>query len=192
MHKHSDSHRAYTAGDGGDIGCLLGAGIEIKVTDELIAYTVYTHVDKNRTLFYHIAGYHTGLTASGNEYIGVLGEGSEVCGTRMTYRNGSVFGEKKRTHRLTDDIATSDNDAILARNRNSRFVYKTHNARRSAGLEAGCTGKELSDVICVERVYVFVGADCLDNSVGVYLLGNGHLNEDAVDIVVLVEEIDKL
>ena len=67
MHKDRDRHRSYTAGHGGDVGCLFCAGVKIKVAHKLVADTVYAYVDKHCAFFDHIAGDHLGLADSGRE-----------------------------------------------------------------------------------------------------------------------------
>ena len=144
MHKDRNGHRTDTAGYGGDIGCLFGAGIEIQVAYKLVANTVDADVDKHCALLDHIAGDHLGLADCGNQDIGVTGKGSKILCARVANGNRSVFCKQKRAHRLADDIASAINNAILSRNVNVVLLKQSHYACRGAGLEAGRAGEKLA------------------------------------------------
>jgi hypothetical protein len=60
------------------------------------------------------------------------------------------------------------------------------------GLEPGVAGDQPSDVLGVEPVDVLDGIDAPEHGPGVDVIGDGHLDEDAVDVVAPVQRIDRL
>ena len=104
----------------------------------------------------------------------------------MAYGNGSVFVQKKHSHRLAHDIASADYNTFPAADVNAAFVDKLHNSRGGTGNKIKITNHNFADICRVKRVNIFVGRNAVDYSFIVKVLGQWKLNQYSVNFIIVV------
>lgn len=98
--------------------------------------------------------------------------------------------EKKR-HGFSHDVATAKHDRIGAFDRDFIAAKNLHTARGSAGDKSPTIAYELAKVDGVEAIDVFGRSDGFKNALGIDLRGQRELDQDAVDIIVVVQVGDE-
>ena len=193
FHKHRDGHRADAAGNGSDRAGNARGGFKVHISAELaFLVSVHTDVDNDRAFFYHIACDEFCLADRGNQNV------RPACDLREIFRFGvadgdrSVSVEKEHCLRLSDYVASADDDALLALGADAGLLYKLHHAGRSAGKEVKIPDHDLADVCRGECVHIFFFADGVDDLLLVNVRGERKLNEYSVDLVRAVKMIDEL
>src|SRR5436190_22205394 len=95
---------------------------------------------------------------------------------------------KNRSHRFANNIAATQDDNFGAGQRHVTANEQFVNAGGSAGDEACRIAEEqLAHVVGMKAIDVFVGVDRGINLGRIDVVGNRRLDEDAVDVLVLVE-----
>ena len=124
QHEGDDGHRADATRDGRDVGGERRYLIEGNVTGELeatltrsIGYTRGTYVDDDGTRAYHIGLEELRHAEGCDDDVCLQTELLDVGRTAVADRDGAVAGstlvQEELRHRLTDDVATAKNNAVL-------------------------------------------------------------------------------
>ncbi len=93
-------------------------------------------------------------------------------------------------HRLADDVRAADDDHVCALGLHVGGREELLDAVGRTGLEAGVAGDEAADVLGVEAVDVLRRVDGAQDRPVLDVVGDRHLDENAVDILVGVEVLD--
>ncbi len=97
----------------------------------------------------------------------------------------------ERSHRLADNVAPADDNAVLSRRIDARRAEELPNPGGRAGDESiPLPDEHLADVHRMEAVHILGGMDAPHHRVGIDLPGQRHLHEDAVDLRIGVQLID--
>ena len=202
MHQHGDRHRSHAAGHRGDGRRLLLHGVEVHVAHQSeaplgggIVDAVHADVDHGHSVFHHVGRYGVGTSGRGDDDVGLAGVGGDVIGPRVADRDRGVGAilllEQDVGHGLAHDVAAAHDDDVLARDLHAAALQELLNAMRGAGQEAGLSDHHLADVHRMESVHILVGGDGLDHAVFVDVLGERHLNENAVHRVIVVQLLNQ-
>ncbi len=105
--------------------------------------------------------------------------------------HGAVALEQKRGHRLADDVGAADDHRLLAGQIADGVLEHQDAALRRAGNEGLAAGPQAAGIDDVKAVDVLVRIDGIDHGIGIDLVGQGELDQDAVDAVVGVELFDQ-
>ena len=111
----------------------------------------------------------------------------------MTYGDSSIailLLHHELSHRLTNDVGTSKDDALLTTGLDVIALQQGNDAQRRCRNEARQTNRHTAHVDGMETVDILTIVDGLDNLLLVDVLGQGELNDKAIDIVVVVQFVD--
>src|SRR6188508_1092889 len=101
----------------------------------------------------------------------------------MTNCHRRVLLQKQHCHRLTDNIASADNDRVPAADRNFRTFQYLDNARWRTRDQRILTERKSSNIHRMKTVDVFRRIDRLEYLACIDLRRQRKLDEDAVDVV---------
>ena len=115
MHQHCDGHGANTAGYRGYSRAKGLNVLIVNVAAKLAVFvTVHTDVDNNGTLFNHIGGDKFCTSDGGNKYVSLTAELFKILRFGVADGHGGVSVKHQHCHRLADDIASTDDNTVLA------------------------------------------------------------------------------
>lgn len=200
LEEHGDGHGTDAAGDGGDGAGDFGAGVVVGITDEAIAtfgigviFAVDADIDDDSAWFEHIAGDHFGAADGGDDDIGFFEVGVEVAGPAVADGDGGVGFLEEHGDGKANDIGAADDDGIGATDFDTTSFEEDHTAVGGTGDKAWFAPfhGEAADVEGVEAVDIFADVDGVKDSFFVDMVGEGELDEDAVDGGVGVEFLDE-
>ena len=107
----------------------------------------------------------------------------------MADRYGAVLREEKQCHRLADDVASADDNAVFTVGAYAVFGEQTHDSGGSAGGESVKTESYSADVCRMECVNVLRRRYRFDDLALVDALRERKLNKYAVDSFVSVQAL---
>ncbi len=200
-HEHGDGHGADAAGGGGDGGGDFLDFVAEYVAAEAVALlagvvvdAVHADVDDDGAGFDVFFGNHFGASDGGDEDVGLAADGGHVLGAAVDDGDGGVapvgLAREQEGEGSADDVgASGDNDAFALGHDVVAFE-QFDDAFGGAGDEGIESERQAADADGVKTVDVLVGVDAFDNRHFVESLGQGRLDEDAVDLVVGVEAVD--
>ena len=213
-HEHGDGHGANAAGNRSEKACGVD-GVGVNVTDQNAAFLTEFFQARKR-IFQQARGFsgignlvgadidHRGAGADpvrldesrfahgGNENIGAANDFGKIACFGMANGDGSVGMHQEKSHGLADDVAAAEHDGVGAFDGDLVAAKNFHAAGGSASDESGTIGNKLAEIHGMEAVDVFCGIDSFENALGIDLRGKRKLDEDAVDVVVIVEVGDEL
>src|SRR6185312_15075862 len=111
-------------------------------------------------------------------------------GFGVTDCDGGILVQEKHRDWLADNIAAANDDCMLAADGEVAALENFDDACRRAGGESGAAGLEFAGIHGMESIHIFGWRDGVEEKLGVDLLGKRELNQDAVDVVSIVEGID--
>ena len=94
------------------------------------------------------------------------------------------------SHRLTNDVRTSEDDTLLAAGLNVITLQKRDDTKRGGRDETRQTNRHTSHVDGMETIDILTIVNRLDDLLLVDMLRQGQLHDEAIDIVVLIQLID--
>ncbi len=213
-HEHSDGHGSDAAGNRSEKSGRVN-GVWVNVADENAAFLAELFQARQR-VFQQARGFRgignlicadindrragadpvwldeAGFAHGGNENVGATNNFGKIARFRMTDGDGSVGVHQQKGHGLADDVTATEHDGVGAFDRDLIAAKNLHAAGGGAGDESGAIGDELAEIHGMEAVNVFVRRDRFENALGIDLRGKWELDEDAVDIVVIIEIGDEL
>ncbi|VTR68175.1 conserved hypothetical protein [Desulfosarcina cetonica] len=207
-HQHGDRHGTDTTGNGGDVaGDLLG-GIEIHVAlqdghflagllADLLTHAVDADVDHAGPRFDPFRFHQVGNTSGHDENVGPFAVGGQILGARMHDGHGSVGARAFLHHHVGDgfahDVGATHDDHFGAAGLNAgahdHLLDAERRARRKFDFLA--PDHQTADVDRMEPVDILVRIDGVEHFFLINVLGQGQLNQDTVDAVVLVVLVDQ-
>jgi hypothetical protein len=104
--------------------------------------------------------------------------------------HGGVGGEQQRRHRLAEQIGTTDHHRVEAGEvRAVGLADEEHCTGRRAGNQPALeiAGHQLAGIDDMQAVDILLGPDRLDHRVGLEMIRQGQLHEDAMDFAIFVE-----
>ena len=104
---------------------------------------------------------------------------------RVADGDGGVGVGQQHGQGLADNVAASDDDRLLTLDGNVGAAENLHASGGGAGDEAGTLGAEVADVDRVEAIHILFRGDGEQNALGVHVVRQGKLDEDAIDVVTL-------
>ena len=173
----------------------------MNVADEAIAasrgrvvYSIDADIDHDGAFLQHLAGDEFGFADRRDENICRLDVHPQVLRPRVCNRYDGIrsrlFLQKYVGNRLTDDVASTHDDDVLA----CRIVPAPHqellNPRRRARLKRRPANDHPADIDGVETVYILPGADRLEDLLFVDVFRERQLNKDSVNLRVVVKLVD--
>ena len=189
--KHCDRHRSHAARNRGhEASHFEDRGVD--VAHQPCLRSVHADVDHGCSGLHHLRSDDPGTADSRHENIRsprVLGE---ACGARVADRHRRMLGEKQHRHGLPDDLASSDDDGLLALELHTMLGEHHHHPRRRRRHEERLAEKEEPCVRRMEPVDVFRRVDRAKNLRLVHVLRERKLDENPVDVVVNVQLGDEI
>jgi len=171
----------------GEGGFALGVAFEEAVEVLAVVDAVDANVDQGGAGLDHIGRYEAGAADGGDQDVGLAGDLAEVAGLGVADGDGGVVVQQKHGGGLAYDVAAADYHSVLAGDGDVAALEDLDDTRRRARREGGATGLEAAGVDGMEAVNIFLGRDGVEEGLGVNLLGQRKLDEDAVDVVAGVE-----
>jgi hypothetical protein len=132
------------------------------------------------------------FTHGGNENIGATNNFGKIACFGMANGDGGVGMHQQKGHGLADDVAAAEHDGVGAFDGNLVAAKNLHTTGGSASDESGTISDEPSEIHGMEAVDVFHRIDRFEDAFGIDLRRKRKLDENAVDIVVVVEIGDEL
>ena len=111
----------------------------------------------------------------------------------MTNRYGGIailFLHHQLSHRLTNDVGTSEDDTLLAAGLDVITLQKRDDAKGRGRDEARQTNRHTTYVDGMEAIDILTIVDRLNNLLLIDMLWQRQLHDEAINIVVLVQLID--
>ena len=91
---------------------------------------------------------------------------------------------------LADDVAAPDDDSMLAGDGKAAALEDFNDAGGRAGRERGTASEQAAGVDGVKAVNILGGSDGVEEDFGIDLRRERELDEDAVDVVAVIETGD--
>lgn len=104
----------------------------------------------------------------------------------------SVLVEKEHRLRLSDYIASADNNTFFSANFNAGFFYKLHNARRRTGNKIIIAYHNFAHICGMKRVNVFFGVNCINYVFFINMSGQRQLHQYSVYVFFFVQLFNEL
>ena len=196
LQEAGDGHRTDAAGDGGDGTGDFDGFVIGDIADEFAfavgaGDAVDTDVDNNGAGL-NPAAFDELWAANGcDQDIGAAADGFEVTGAGVGDGDGAVFLDKELRHRFANDVGTADDDSIKAFEAWHDRLGEDDGTGGGAGDEAAFADRQASDVHGMEAVDILVGVDGLDDLEAVDVLGERHLDQDAVNGRIAIKFADE-
>jgi hypothetical protein len=105
--------------------------------------------------------------------------------------DGGVRVRQQHGDWLADDVAASYNHGFLPGDFDAGAREDLHAAGGGARHQAGALRGEVADVHGMEAIHIFFRRDFEQHALGIDLLGERKLDEDAVNVVARVEFVDE-
>ena len=106
----------------------------------------------------------------------------------MRDRDGAVLGQKQKRRRFADQDGPSNHDHMLAGQVVAECAFgQDHTAGRRAGPHAGFAEHQTPGARLGQAVNILVGIDLLDCGRFVEAFRQGQLQQDAVDLIVVIQ-----
>ncbi len=213
-HKHGDGHGADAAGHRGEkAGGVNGVGMNVANQDTAffaeffqtrkrvvqqasgfrgIGNFVGAHIDDGGAGADPVGLNETRFAHGGNQNIGAAHDFGKIARFGMANGDGGVCMHEEKRHGFADDITSAKDNGVGAFDGDLVATQNFHAAGGSAGDESGTTGDELAEIDRVEAIDVFRRSNRFKDAFGIDLGGKRKLNQDAVNIVVIVQVGDEL
>ncbi len=105
----------------------------------------------------------------------------------MANRHSCVLVEQEHGDGLADNVATADDDGVLAGNGNVAALENLNDAGRRAGRKRRAAGEQAARVHGMKAVHIFCRIDSVEEGLRVNLRRERQLDEDAVDVIARIE-----
>ena len=158
----------------------------------LVGDAVDSDVHNHGAFFDHVGGDEFGFADGYNQDVGLTGQLGDVLGFAVADGHGAVepFARKEVGDGGADDVAAAEHYAVLARGFDTVAFEQGADAHGGGGDEGLFTQDHAAYVDGCEPVNVLVGRDGVDDVLLVDMLGQGKLDDEAVDFGVGVEKVD--
>lgn len=196
LKEHGNSHWANSSGDGGNLGGNLDGRLKVNVSDETLARllggignVVGANVNDDGSGLEPLALDKVGLANGRDDNVGLSENVFEAGSLGVADGDGSIGILEEVRDGRADDIGAAENNGKLASGVYASLLEEDHDSLGSAGGKerlASALGK-LADVEGAKAVDILLGRDSLGDGKLVEVLGDGELDEDAVNVGVVVE-----
>ena len=126
LHQGANRHRTYTSWNWTDVGAKWCHFVKLHISIEAesalsggIRHTGGTYVDDHCTWFYHVGSNEIWNANRSNDNIGLAAFLFEILGVGVANGDGGVsrnaFLHHELSHRFANDVASTQNDALLSR-----------------------------------------------------------------------------
>lgn len=190
LQEHGNGHGTNAARNGSDDGSDLGGGIELDVTHESltglarrVGDVVGSHIDDNSAGLQPLALDKVGRANGNDNDVCVLEVELEVGGLGMADGDRGIGSVQELSDGTTDDVASADDDGVLAGKLNTSLLEQGDDSLGGAGGEDGLAAAlgELANVVGAESVDILLVGDGGGDVWLRDVLGERELDEDAVD-----------
>ena len=154
-------------------------------------HPVDADVDHGRARLDPVAAHHFRPADRGDQQIGAAAHRRQIAGLGMRDGHGGVFGQQKLRHRLADDVGAADHHRFEAGERGMHGLRQHDAAERRARHQRRQAGGEPPGVDRMEAVDVLRRIDGVEHLLGVDLLRQRQLHQDAVHRRIGVELFDQ-
>jgi hypothetical protein len=151
-----------------------------------IANTIGAHIDDRGARPDPIGLHVSGAAHGRHDDVRVAQHSGKIARLRVTDRHRGIGMHQKQRHRLSNDVAAAQHHCVRAFNRNIVAAQYFHASRRSARHQAGAPAHQRAKADRMKPIHIFRRIDRFQHALGVHLFGQGKLDQDAVDIVVVV------
>lgn len=176
-----DGHGADAAGDRGHGRGHAREPFVIAVSDQTGFGAVDADVDDHGSGLDHVGRDELGDAHGGQDdvraadFVGDVGRAGVADGHR------GVFLQEHQRQGLADNVAAADDHGLLAGHGDVIAFEQGHDSGRSAGAQTGQAQGQTAHVHGMEAVHVLGGIDQVQAFLAVQALGQGQLQEDAVN-----------
>ena len=122
-----------------------------------------------------------GFTDRNDKNIRLLSDLFHIRCAGMTDRNGCILAKQQHRYRLADNVASADDDGMLAGNVNAASLDQLNHACRRTWQQAVVADNQIAYAFRVEAVYVFIDANGINNCFLVNMLRQRQLNKNTVN-----------
>ena len=140
----------------------------------------------------HRATHEFGLADGGDENVRAPARAFEIARLGVGDRHRAAFIQEKLHHRTADEDRAPDDQRVEPRELAQRLLEQNETALRRAGHERGLSLREQPRIERMKAVHILHGVDGEHHAIGLDLLGQRQLHENAVDLLVGVELRDQL
>ena len=150
------------------------------------------NVDHDGVGFHHVGSDEVGAADGDHEYVGLASELGEVLRFAVADGYGAVepFAREQVGGRGAHYVGAADDHAVFAGGLDVVALEEGADSHGGGGDEALFAEDHASDVDRCEAVHVLVGRDGVNDLLLVDVLGQRELDDEAVDVWVVVEEVD--
>ena len=194
--QHGDGQRADAAGHGRDVAGYFFDRLEIHVAHQTAIGAVDAHVDHRRAGLDHVGGDEFRLADGHDEDVGRAADFGQIVGAAVADRDRGVAARaalhEHDRHGLAHDVAAAQHDHVRAGDfdivANEQLLD-----RRGACTAEIAAGLARSGPRSRDEAHrrPLAGLIASSTCVFVYLLGQGELNQDAVDFRIAIEPVDQ-
>ncbi len=153
-----------------------------------------SHINKHCIVFHHVGSNELRLSNSNNKNISLTCYLREITSATMTHSNRAV--ESLSRHKVggwsTHNIAATYYNTVFAFSLDIIALEECADTLRCSRNERFLTKHHTSDVYRSESVNIFVRRDGVDDLLLIDMLWKRKLDNEAIDLVVVVEEIYNL
>ncbi len=150
-----------------------------------------SHIDNNSSLFNILPCDHSGFSHRSDQNIRPLRHFFQIFCPGMRHGDGSVLPKQQKSHRLADDIASSDNHTFLSRDFDAGTFQKLYNAGRRTGNKSLLSDAERSHALGMETVHILFRSDRTNHRIFADMFRHRKLYQNTVHVFPFVQLTDQ-